>query len=270
MKLSEAIRLFRDAGIESAEYDAREIFSEIGGFSKSDVRLLDCESERVALTDAISRRCEREPLQYILGVSYFYREKYRVNKSCLIPRADTEILVDYAVKNIPRGARILDLCTGSGCIGISVLKNTDSTEAVLADISEEACALARLNAEENGVSERACIFACDVTADIADGSFYAILSNPPYVADGEYLALEREIYYEPKIAFVGGIDGGDFYRRLIPLYKPRLLNDGFMAFEIGYDQADLLREIAKAHGFSCEILKDFSGIDRVAVLKFTE
>ena len=94
-----------------------------------------------------------------------------------------------------------------------------------------------------------------------------MISNPPYVTDEAYERLEKEIYHEPKKAFVGGLDGGDFYRHLTPIYKDKITDDGFIAYEIGYDQADLLREIAASNHMSCEIIKDLGGNDRVAVLR---
>jgi release factor glutamine methyltransferase len=100
-----------------------------------------------------------------------------------------------------------------------------------------------------------------------EGEFFAILSNPPYVSEAAYAALEAEIYEEPKMAFVGGVDGGDFYREMIPLYKNNLQSGGFLAFEIGYDQGELLRSLGASHGMETEIIKDYSGLDRIAVLK---
>lgn len=267
MKLSDAIRLLSAAGIESAAFDARELFSRFGGFSRVQMMADDVECGSDELCLAVSRRASREPLQYILGRVGFYREEYKVDARVLIPRADTELLVDYAVKNIPCGARFLDVCTGSGCVGVSVLRNTEKTLAVLLDISEGALELAAENAALNGVCARASFVRADATVSAAEGKFFAVLSNPPYVAEQAYLGLEDEIFHEPRIAFVGGEDGGDFYRCLVPMYKNKIENGGFIAFEIGYDQAGLLRGIAEAEGMSCEILCDLGGNDRVAVLR---
>lgn len=266
MKLSEAVKILSDAKIDSARYDAIELFSHFEGVSRAQLVIGDYNSDCAELELAVMRRAERYPLQYIIGKVGFYREEYFVDENCLIPRADTEVLVDYAVKNIPSGARFIDLCTGSGCIGISVLKNTDATEAVLADISSDACELALKNAEHNGVLDRVDVRRLDVLRDIPDGEFFAVLSNPPYVADEVYNGLEREIFHEPKIAFVGGSDGGDFYRRLTPIYKEKIEKDGFIAYEIGYDQRKLIEKIADECGMRCEIVKDSSENDRLAIL----
>ena len=263
MTLKEAIEILKSAGVESADYDARELFKL---YCPAPI-MLNSECDRAELSSAVERRAKREPLQYIIGSVGFYREEYKVTPDCLIPRSDTEILVDYAVKNLPGGAHFADLCTGSGCVAISVLRNTPDTTAVAVDISEGALTVASENAGLNGVKDRITFRQADLLKEKIEGPFYAVLSNPPYVTDEAYLGLEGEIYHEPMAAFVGGEDGGDFYRALTPIYKDRIAEGGFIAYEIGYDQADLLCKIADDNDMSCEILKDLSGMDRVAVLK---
>ena len=267
MKLTEAIALLNEAGIDSARHDARMLFEFVGKVEKSRLLFPDAFCDLPELTDAVKRRANREPLQYILGEVDFYRESYNVNKSCLIPRADTEILVDYAVKHLPDGCRFVDVCTGSGCVAVSTLKNTRDTQAVAIDISEDALAVAKQNAIKNSVSDRVEFVCADALTTAIGGTFFALLSNPPYVTEAAYESLAPEIYYEPKIAFVGGTDGLDFYKRLIELYKDRLDNAGFFAFEIGFDQACALSDLASAYGMRCEIIKDYSSNDRVAVLR---
>ena len=268
MKLSEAIKKLSEAGIDSARHDAREVFMHFGGFTWENLISGDAACDSPELAYAIERRSARYPLQYIIGKTWFYREEYFVSEDCLIPRPDTEILVDYAVKHIRRGAVFADLCTGSGCVGISVLKNTEGTRALLADISDGALAVAARNAAHNGVAERAEIRRMDVMAEVPEEKFFAVLSNPPYVSDSAYRELEAEIYHEPRLAFVGGDDGADFYRRLTPIYKEKIEKDGFIAYEIGYDQGEILIEIARECGMRCEIIKDIGGgNDRVAILR---
>ena len=268
MKLSEATRILLSAGVPSARYDAKQIFEHIGGCTQLEMTLGDVETDKPEVIDAVTRRAQREPLQYLIGKVYFYNEEYEVNEGCLIPRSDTEILVEYAVKNLPCGVRFLDLCTGSGCVGISVLKNTDSTTAVLADISERALKICNLNAERNGISKERYTAVCkNVLESKIDGEVFAVLSNPPYIPEGEYLALEREIFYEPRGAFVADRDGLEFYERLTPMYRESLSPGGFIAYEIGASQAEALVKIAEQNGMSCEIIRDLSGHDRVAVLK---
>ena len=265
MRLSSAVKRLSEAGIDEARLEARILFSRIGKASECEL-LFDPECDSAELDSAVEARARRIPLAYILGEADFYRENYIVTPDCLIPRPETELLVDYAVNHIPCGARFADICTGSGCIAISTLKNTKDTAAVALDLSEAALKVARKNAERNSVSGRIEFIHGDALLGI-EGEFFAILSNPPYVSEAAYAALEAEIYEEPKMAFVGGVDGGDFYREMIPLYKNNLQSGGFLAFEIGYDQGELLRYLGASHGMETEIIKDYSGLDRIAVLK---
>ena len=267
MKLSTATDILQKAGIEDARHEARLLFSQIAKIPSSELYGRDAESDMPALTEAIERRSKREPLQYIIGEVDFYRERYRVTPDCLIPRSDTEILVDEAVKRLPKGARFIDLCTGSGCIVLSVLNNTDSTSAIALDVSPAALKIAKENAERLSLTERVGFIEKDVLAEAVEGRFHAVLSNPPYVTSKAYSELMPEIYFEPDIAFLGGEDGLDFYRGILALYKDSLLEDGFFGFEIGYDQADALTELAGEHRMKIEIIKDLSGNPRVALLK---
>ena len=266
MTLAEAIKMLKDAGVDSPEYDARELFRAFSGLSTG-IFTSTSKSDSEELVRAVQRRAEREPLQYIVGSVGFYREEYKVTPDCLIPRSDTEILVDYAVKHIKDGERFADLCSGSGCIGISTLKNTKNTHCDSFDISDGALALTRENAELNGVTDRITVTKKDLLKDEIAGEYFAILSNPPYIPRNVYEGLEKEIFSEPKIAFVGGDDGLIFYERLIPVCVNKLKDGGFIAFEIGYDQGDSLRELANKHGCTFELIKDYSGNDRVVVLR---
>lgn len=270
MTLKEAKRILEESGIENALFDVRVIFSEVGGIPSYALvsQEVDCPSDEVA--NAIARRAEREPLQYIIGEVDFYNERYTVSPDCLIPRADTEILVDYAVKNIPRGKKFLDLCTGSGCIAISVLNNTESTTALAVDLSEGALNIARANAERTGVSDRITFKKADATEETLGADFFAILSNPPYVTESAYRELSPEIYHEPRCAFVGGEDGADFYRAITPLYRDVIPTDGFIAYEIGFDQEEIIIDIANENGLNAEIIRDYSNNPRVAVLRRTK
>lgn len=264
MRLSDAVKALKDAGIENPRAEARLIFSEKCKIPLNEMLISDVESELA--DEAVLRRCAREPLQYILGRVSFYREEYLVSPDCLIPRSDTEILVEYAVSHLESGARFLDLCTGSGCVAISTLKNTKETRAVAVDISEGALKIAMSNAELNGVLGRVEFLNTDALSGAIDGEFDALLCNPPYIRDEVYRTLEKEIFHEPREALVADEDGLLFYKRLIPLYKDKIKKGGFMAFEIGYDQADALKDIARESGLSLKILKDFSNNDRVAVI----
>lgn len=268
MTLAEAINRLSRAGIDSPDYDAREIFSRIGGISRAELTQRNVSSDIRETEEAIARRERREPLQYIIGECGFYRESYIVTPDCLIPRQDTELLVDYAVSHIPDGESFLDLCTGSGCVAISTLCNTRRTVCTASDISEAALRLARKNAERMGVSDRLTLNRCDLLKEPApDGKYFAVLSNPPYVPRSVYESLEKEIFYEPKEAFVGGERGDVFYRTLTPKFLPLLKDGGFIAYEIGFDQGQLLRDIGAESDCEVRILTDYGGNDRVAVLR---
>jgi release factor glutamine methyltransferase len=255
------------AGVPNARYDAREIFAHVGGFSRIALTDPAVSTNDARVISAIEQRCRRVPLQYIIGNVGFFRESYEVTEDCLIPRSDTELLVEYAVEHLPAGAHFLDLCTGSGCVGISVLANTSGTTAQLVDISEGALAVAARNAAANGVSHRARLTCADVLADVIEAPVYAVLSNPPYIREEVYEALEPEIFHEPRIAFVAEREGLEFYERITELYASVIAEDGFIAYEIGYDQADAIRNIAAGAGLSCELLYDLGGNVRVAVLR---
>lgn len=267
MKLSEATKRLSDAGIENARGEAIMLFEHFGGFRKSDLLVGNPESCSDELCAAISLRETREPLQYILGECPFYRENYLVNENCLIPRSDTEILVDYAVRHIPEGKKFLDLCTGSGCVAISTLKNTKNTHATAVDLSAAALEIAKENAKLNLVSEKIDLRLSDALSERISGDFYAVLSNPPYVTEKAYEGLEPELYREPRMALVAGDGGLEFYKRITSLYRDAFSDGGFIAYEIGYDQGEALKKIAEENELSCEIIKDFSGNDRVAVLR---
>ena len=272
MLKSEAVRLLRNSGIDSPEIELRQILTEIGGIPTWKTVGGDLEITDERTLEAINRRAEREPLQYIIGRVDFCHESYRVTPDCLIPRADTELLVEYAAKHIPNGALFLDLCTGSGCVAISTLAATDGTRAIATDISADTLKLARENAEYNNVGDRVTLFKCDAlkkgSLPLPDGErIYAVLSNPPYVRRTVYETLEPEIFREPMRAFVGGEDGLIFYRAITEEYAFVAREGGFIAYEIGYDQAEALCGIAEKNGLSCEILTDLSGNPRVAVLR---
>ena len=267
MTLKNAEKILSDAGIEEARHEARIIFATVGGEPVYKLLSPSYSSESPEVESAVYRRAKREPLAYIVGFVDFYNERYKVTPDCLIPRPDTEVLVDFAVANIPEGESFIDLCTGSGCVAISTLANTNGTRAIAADISEAALSVAEENAGFMEVLDRIDFVCADVTKKPLTDKVFAVLSNPPYVSESAYRTLEPEIFCEPEIAFLGGEDGGDFYRILTPMYRDIIADNGFIAYEIGYDQAELLAKIAAENSMRCSILRDLSGNTRVAVLR---
>ena len=273
MRLSEAVARLRAADIPNATYEARLLFSHFGGLSQARLFGADPECDSGLIEPPLRRREQHEPMAYILGEWGFYRETYLVSKDTLIPREDTEILVDFAVRNLPEGGRFADLCTGSGCIALSVLNNTKKTTALAADLSEGALSVARKNAERLGLSDRAQIVLADVLSEgflsylAACEPWDAILCNPPYISEDVYRTLAPELFFEPQTALVGEEEGMEFYRILIPALLPMLKPDGFLAFEIGYDQEARMRALAEKNACNIEVLTDLSGNSRVAVLR---
>ena len=190
-----------------------------------------------------------------------------MNDACLIPRPDTEHIVEKSVETVKKGGVFADLCTGSGCIAISVLDSRPDLTCSAYDISEKALEKARENAELNGVSERVTFHQADVfTLELEENSFDCIISNPPYIQTSVIDTLET-VQREPRIALDGGTDGLDFYRHIIGRFAPALKPDGCFIFEIGYDQGDAIRALAASHSLSCSVFKDYGGNDRCAVLK---
>lgn len=222
--------------------------------------------------DAVLKRVEGgELLAYIIGEWYFWRHYFKLNADCLIPRPDTECLVETAIRLLKIGKPFVDLCTGSGCIGLSLLdERPDCPNGLMIDISQNALDAARENADLLGLSDRASFLCRDLINEnpLGDKKFDLIVSNPPYIRTNDikdFPSLEKE----PKAALDGGEDGLIFYRRFLSAFADNLDIDGSFIFEIGYDQADDIRKIAAKYGFTAKIERDLGGNDRVAIVKRT-
>ena len=262
--------LFQEAKIEDAEWDALCIMEHFLSVSPPLLRAYpDRDYESETLDAAIRHRLAHKPLQYILGEWEFYRQTYEVSPECLIPRADTEILVETAIRILPVGAHFADLCTGSGCIAVSTLAERPDTTAVALEKFPNTLALAERNAEKNGVKNRFCGILSDVLCPITNcgDAFDAILSNPPYIPTANIDDLSPEVHAEPFAALDGGEDGLLFYRAILKNYTPLLKKDGFFLFEIGFDQADALRNLGKEYHLEhIRVIRDLGGNDRVVYL----
>lgn len=235
--------------------------------SREEQELLE-EYGREARDGLVARIRAGEPAAYVLGRKYFYRNYFYINGDCLIPRPDTERVVEEVVSQLPASGRLADLCTGSGCIALSVLDERRDASAYACDISPGALAAARKNADLLGLSDRIAFGERDVLEfrPAPDEKYDVIVSNPPYLRTDE-IASYPDLAAEPRSALDGGADGLDFYRRILELYALSLNENGKFVFEIGFEQADQIGNIAKKHGFSCVIKKDYGGNDRVAILK---
>ena len=267
MKLSELRRRLSDAGIEDADVEARLLFSHATGQPAHRLIGGDPACDAPALEELLAKRLDRVPLAYLLGEVTFCRETYRVTPDVLIPRPDTEILVEEAIKRIPAGARFADLCCGSGCIGISVLANRPDLSCVSVDLSPAAVSLTRENAKRNGVSDRIAVLCADLFALPAELSgFGAFLCNPPYIVSGVIPTLSPEVLHEPREALDGGADGLAFYREIARRLPAILAPGGIALLEIGYDQADAVTGLFSACGAAPEIRRDYGGNPRLAIL----
>ncbi len=262
-----------NAEIENNRGETAMLICHFCNVTKADLLLRrDEDFDSPELAEAVQKRCQHYPLQYILGYWDFCNETYKVTENTLIPRQDTEKLVELAIKLIPENARIIDLCTGSGCVAISTLAARQDCHAVAVDLFAETLAVARENAEANGVGDRMGFLAQDVLYPAfmdSLGTFDAIVSNPPYIETHQISLLDDELSYEPRAALDGGDDGLDFYRVIIGEYGEYLSDSGIMLLEIGCDQAKSVSAIAAAAGMRCEIYKDYGGNDRIAYLKKT-
>lgn len=262
-----------NAEIENNRGETAMLICHFCNVTKADLLLRrDEDFDSPELAEAVQKRCQHYPLQYILGYWDFCNETYKVTENTLIPRQDTEKLVELAIKLIPENSRMIDLCTGSGCVAISTLAARQDCHAVAVDLFAETLAVARENAEANGVGDRMGFLAQDVLYPAfmdSLGTFDAIVSNPPYIETHQISLLDDELSYEPRAALDGGDDGLDFYRVIIGEYGEYLSDSGIMLLEIGCDQAKSVSAIAAAAGMRCEIYKDYGGNDRIAYLKKT-
>ena len=222
------------------------------------------------LENILLLRKQGQPLQYLLGECEFMGLCFKVSKDVLVPRPETELLVEKVIKISLRfkGKRIkmLDVGTGSGNIAISLAKFIPNALITAIDIELKALEVAKVNAELNNVAEKIEF----VRADLFNfDNFDFIISNPPYITSEDIDNLQAEVQYEPRVALDGGIDGLDFYRRIIKESPLHLKNDGFLVMEMGYNQSESIKKIAKNSEIFelLDIIKDYAGIERVIILK---
>lgn len=218
--------------------------------------------------DVLKKRKNRLPLAYITGKAVFFGYEFKVSKDVLIPRSDTEFLCECTLNIIKDGDSVADICTGTGCIGITLCKQKN-IYADLFDISKKALEIAKDNVNNHGLNNRIKLYNRDVFSDdffVGCEEYNLIISNPPYIQTSVIESLQEEVKNEPRIALDGGEDGLDFYRRIIDLSINMVKSGGHILFEIGYDEGEKLRELCESKNLKCEIKKDYSKNDRVCII----
>ena len=228
-----------------------------------DSESLSAEEEDM-LQKAVKRRSEHVPIQHITGSVSFMGLDFLVSPEALIPRIDTEFLVEEAMRVVPDGSEVLDLCTGSGCILLSLMSYKNHIRGTGSDISKAALSLAETNRDKLGIKD-AKFLESDLFENIS-ASFDYIICNPPYIKSGDISSLMEEVKnHDPHMALDGGEDGLEFYRRIAAEAMGHLHNGGMLLFEIGHDEGDPVKEILEKNGYKdIKIYKDYSGNERVA------
>lgn len=268
----EGTRILADAGIEEreAKLDARFLLEHVCGTTLQTL-LLNKErpvsaEEEGAYRELIAQRRERVPLSYITGKRDFMGLTFEVTRDVLIPEQDTENLAEEIMRHLCGGERILDLCTGSGCILLSLLSYSNGTTGVGTDLSGKALEIAARNAERLGLLERTAWRQGDLFEAVSgDEKFDLIVSNPPYIKSEVIPSLAAEVsVYEPRLALDGGEDGLYFYRKIIPGSVSRLVTGGMLFLEIGSDQAEEVSALMRDAGFyEVRTIRDYGGNDRI-------
>lgn len=264
-------RTLQAAGIEEAALDARLLLEAVCGTDRNDLLVhgeqpVAPEAEEKYL-NWIRQRAEHIPLQQLTGEQGFMGLTFSVNEHVLIPRQDTEILVEEVLKELHDGMRVLDMCTGSGCILLILLHYSNDCEGLGVDLSAEALEVAGRNVLKVLTPEKAehAHFLQSDLFEKVEGKFEIIVSNPPYIASAEVEKLMPEVRdHEPRMALDGTEDGLYFYRRIIEEAGKHLVSSGMLFFEIGYDQGQAVSELMRTEGY-CEVqvVQDYAGLDRV-------
>lgn len=258
---------------ESAKIEARQMMTHVMGYTTLDLILnQQVEIEAVhlqTLKTLLERRLNGEPLQYILGAQVFYGYEFRVDESVLIPRPETEVLVEKVLELVQNNYQgktvsILDMGCGSGAIGISIALCAKKARVHAVDISDRALATCRENALQLGALDYMRFSQSDYFSSLPDEVYDIIVSNPPYIPLSDRGTIKKEVDgFEPHLALYGGADGLDAYKRIIPDAKQYLSQDGYLVFEAGHDQSEAILELMKKHQYkNCLTFKDLNGIER--------
>lgn len=272
--LREASQVLREAGVQEARRDAGSLLSSIIGkdrtFLISHAKDPVDDGDLVRFREAVARRASGEPLQYVTGVQDFFGREFRVTRDVLIPRPETELLVEAALKVIASNSTplICDVGTGSGCIAVTLLCERNDACAIAVDVSQAALAVAAENAARHGVKERIVLRISDCFETI-DSEFDLIVSNPPYVSADALPGLQREVRdHEPLVALSPGADGLRVIRRLLQDGPAFLKRSGHMIMEIGFDQGERVTDLIDRNAWQlADILPDLQGIPRIVVVQ---
>lgn len=269
----DARKRLREAGVEGAQLEARELVCCAAGKSREqfyrDMALYASDPVEEKLAELLERRLAGEPVAYLIGEWEFYGLPLDIDQQVLIPRADTETLVDCALPFLRQnpGSRVLDLCAGSGCIGLAVASQVGDCRVTLGDVSEGALRICRQNIRRNGLTDRVAPMQMDARKAPPRqlGTYDCILCNPPYIPSGDIPGLDVSVKdFEPHGALDGGEDGLDFYRSVTTLWREALRTGGMLFFEVGIGQADDVLRLMRFVGFGdLEITTDPAGIPRV-------
>lgn len=262
--------MLEDVGVKEADSESFCILEDIYKCSKSDI-LLNVEVDFFAeekIKSIVEKRRNNVPLQQILGYAHFYGNKFFVNENVLIPRFDTEILVEKLISHINKEKRkldVLDMCTGSGIIGITLSLFTNAN-ILISDISKEALFVAKKNVEN--LCAKNISINCGNLFENVEGTFDIIVSNPPYISIEEKENLSKEVLHDPALALFASDNGLYFYKKIVENAKKYLKEDGYLFFEIGHNQGNDVKRILEKNDFSnISLMKDYNNLDRVIFAK---
>lgn len=270
--LNWAVLTLKEENIENPRLDAEIMLTDALLINKIDILTHDerelTQDEQSKYKSMVKRRKNHEPIAYITGRKEFYGRDFLVDKSVLIPRPDTEILVETVIERFKdaKNLKILDMCAGSGCIGLTLAKELDAV-VTLCDISKDAATVIRKNAVALGLRDTVNIVTGDLFENIRD-KFNIIVSNPPYIPTSVIGTLEKDVAFEPKLALDGGKDGLMFYKKIIVTAKDFLADDGALCFEIGIDELEGVKKLMLENNY-CDVksFEDLAGISRVVTCK---
>lgn len=270
MNVKEAIKYGIDnlKNIDDKSLKVRLILSHFMNVEKN--YLITHDNERLSdeieekYKQGIEKLSKDVPLQYITNTQEFYGMKFKINENVLIPRYDTEILIEETLKLAKDQEKILDMCTGSGIIAITLAKNVEKANVFACDISREALKVAKENNELHNTNVK--FINSNLFENIKEKNFDIIVSNPPYITEKEMQELENQVKKEPELALYGGVDGLDFYRKITENAKEYLKKEGLLIFEIGYKQKEDVSKILIENKFkNIKCVKDLQGLDRVII-----